>query len=190
MTGVARQVLVLLLATAAALIATGPAGAFSRQEVRIASTDGTALAATLTLPDAAPPTGGWPAVIFMHGLGQNRATGLAVAQAMGIGERYAVLAFDARGHGESGGLIGIDGPREVADVRAVFSWLRDRPDVMHYPNIVVPGKGPAPATDVRTMLADSVALSHSESAGQCRPICLARVPSRVLAKQEIPCVSA
>ena len=48
---------------------------------------------------------------------------------MGIGERYAVLAFDARGHGESGGLIGIDGPREVADVRAVFSWLRDRPDV-------------------------------------------------------------
>ena len=48
---------------------------------------------------------------------------------MGIGERYAVLAFDARGHGESGGLIGIDGPREVADVRAVFTWLRDRPDV-------------------------------------------------------------
>ncbi len=65
----------------------------------------------------------------MHGLGQNRAAGLAAAQAMGIGERYAVLAFDARGHGESGGLIGIDGPREVADVRAVFAWLRDRPDV-------------------------------------------------------------
>ena len=128
-TAVARRVLVLLLVTAAALIATGTAGAFSRQEVRIASTDGTALAATLTLPDAAPPTGGWPAVIFMHGLGQSRATGLAAAQAMAIGERYAVLAFDARGHGESGGLIGIDGPREVADVRAVFSWLRDRPDV-------------------------------------------------------------
>jgi predicted acyl esterase len=121
--------LVVLLAIAAALIASGPAGAFSRQDVKIASTDGTALAATLTLPDAPAPTGGWPGLIFMHGLGQNRATGLAAAQAMGIGERYAVLAFDARGHGESGGLIGIDGPREVADVRAVFSWLRDRPDV-------------------------------------------------------------
>ena len=48
---------------------------------------------------------------------------------MGIGERYAVLAFDARGHGESGGLIGIDGPKEIADVKAVFAWLRDRPDV-------------------------------------------------------------
>ena len=48
---------------------------------------------------------------------------------MGIGERYAVLAFDARGHGDSGGLIGIDGPKEIADVKAVFAWLRDRPDV-------------------------------------------------------------
>jgi predicted acyl esterase len=128
-TGLSRRALVVLLATAAALIATAPAGAFSRQDVRIPSTDGTALAATLTLPDATPPAAGWPAVIYMHGLGQDRSVGLAAAQAMGIGERYAVLAFDARGHGESGGLIGIDGPREVADVKAVFAWLRDRPDV-------------------------------------------------------------
>ena len=44
-------------------------------------------------------------------------------------ERYAVLAYDARGHGQSGGLVGIDGPKEIADVRAVFAWLRNRPDV-------------------------------------------------------------
>jgi predicted acyl esterase len=118
-----------MLATAAALLAAGPASALTRQDVRIASADGTSLAATLTLPDGAPPTGGWAAVIFMHGLGQSRSVGLAAAQAMGIGERYAVLAYDARGHGDSGGLVGIDGPREVADVRAVFAWLRDRPDV-------------------------------------------------------------
>ena len=128
MTGVARCLLVLVLSVAA-LATASHVSAFSRQDVTIPSTDGTALAATLTLPDAAPPAGGWPALIFMHGLGQNRATGLAAAQAMGLGERYAVLAFDARGHGESGGLIGIDGPREVADVRAVFAWLRGRPDV-------------------------------------------------------------
>ena len=121
--------LILLVATAAALVATAPAAAFSRQDVRIASTDGTALAATLTLPDAPVPSGGWPAVIAMHGLGQTRSVGLAVTQAMGLGERYAVLAFDARGHGDSGGLIGIDGPKEIADVRAVFTWLRARPDV-------------------------------------------------------------
>ena len=48
---------------------------------------------------------------------------------MGIGDRFAVLAYDARGHGQSGGLIGIDGPKEIADVKAVFAWLRARPDV-------------------------------------------------------------
>ena len=124
-----RGALVLLLALAAALLASAPAGALTRQDVTITSTDGTALTATLTLPNAAPPTGGWPAVILMHGLGGNRGDVLTVAQAMGIGERYAVLAFDARGHGGSGGLVGIDGPKEVADVKAVFGWLRNRPDV-------------------------------------------------------------
>jgi len=54
---------------------------------------------------------------------------LAVAQTMGLGDRFAILAYDARGHGASGGLITIDGPKEIADVRAVFDWLRDRPDV-------------------------------------------------------------
>lgn len=130
MTAPAPRVLLVLLATVAAvLVASGPAFGFSKQDVTISSSDGTPLAATLTLPDAAPPTGGWPAVIFMHGLGGNRSSTLAIAQQMGIGERYAVLAYDARGHGQSGGLIGIDGPKETADVKAVFAWLRDRPDV-------------------------------------------------------------
>jgi predicted acyl esterase len=127
-TRIRRHALVVLLA-AAALVASAPASAASRQDVTITSGDGTPIAATLTLPDGPAPAGGWPAVIFMHGLAGNRAGMLAVAQSMGIGERYAVLAYDARGHGESGGLIGIDGPKEIADVRAVFSWLRDRADV-------------------------------------------------------------
>ena len=42
---------------------------------------------------------------------------------------YAILTFDARGHGESGGLVGIDGPREIADTRAIHDWLAARPDV-------------------------------------------------------------
>jgi len=127
--GFTRGAPLVLLATVAALLASTPALASSRQDVSIVSADGTSLAATLTLPDGAVSQGGWPAVIFMHGLAQTRATGLAAAQQMGIGERYAVLAFDARGHGESGGLVGIDGPKEIADVKAVFAWLRNRPDV-------------------------------------------------------------
>lgn len=48
-------------------------------------------------------------------------------------------------------------PQLVVRPRWLMGFLGDQPDVMHYPNIVVPGKGPARATDVRTMLADSVA---------------------------------
>lgn len=113
-----------------ALLLTGPASAFSRSEPTIVSTDGTTLAATLFVPDGTPPATGWPAVVFMHGLGGDRASMNALALTMGmIGEQYVVLTFDARGHGASGGLIGILGPNEVADVRSVFRWLRDRPDV-------------------------------------------------------------
>jgi hypothetical protein len=85
--GFTRGALLVLLATVAALLASTPALASSRQDVSIVSADGTSIAATLTLPDGAVPQGGWPAVIFMHGLAQTRATGLAAAQQMGIGER-------------------------------------------------------------------------------------------------------
>src|SRR6185295_7082056 len=35
-------------------------------------------------------------------------------------------------------------------------FLGDRPAVMHYPNIILPGSGPARASDVRQMLAQSI----------------------------------
>jgi predicted acyl esterase len=114
----------------AGLLLAAPAVALSQQEVTILSPDGTQLAATLLVPDGSPPAGGWPAVVFMHGLGGNRSSMNTVARSMGVaGEDYVVLTYDARGHGQSGGLIGIDGPREVADARAVFEWLQARPDV-------------------------------------------------------------
>ena len=54
----------------------------------------------------------------------------ALVEAYGFaGQSYAVLSFDARGHGKSGGLVSIDGPREIADTRAVHAWLAARPDV-------------------------------------------------------------
>jgi pimeloyl-ACP methyl ester carboxylesterase len=68
--------------------------------------------------------------VFLHGLAGNRTQTNALAETFGfVGQQYAVLTFDARGHGESGGLVGIDGPREIADTRALFQWLADRPDV-------------------------------------------------------------
>jgi predicted acyl esterase len=52
-----------------------------------------------------------------------------VAETQLVPQGYVALTFDARGHGESGGLVGIDGPREVQDVRELFDYLAAKPDV-------------------------------------------------------------
>jgi predicted acyl esterase len=119
------------LAGALALLAGEAAGApAARQDLTIPMDDGVSIAATLYLPDGAPPPGGWPAIVFLHGLSGNRQQMNALVEGYGpLTSGYAVLTFDARGHGQSGGLVGIDGPREVADVRAIRDWLAARPDV-------------------------------------------------------------
>jgi acetyl esterase/lipase len=120
-------------ALAAALVlfvgeATGSTTA--RQDLTIRMDDGVSIAATLYLPDGTPPAAGWPAIVFLHGLALNRTVTNTTAETFGfVGQQYAVLTFDARGHGESGGLVGIDGPRGIADTRSIFQWLGDRNDV-------------------------------------------------------------
>src|SRR5262245_20402569 len=91
--------------------------------------DGVSLAGTLYLPDGTPPSGGWPAVMLFHGLGSTRASVASIAQGYLANQGYAVLAYDARGHGASGGLVTLDGPREIDDLRGAFDWLASRPDV-------------------------------------------------------------
>ncbi len=111
-------------------VGNAPGSAVSSQDISIPMDDGVSLAATLYLPDGTPSEGGWPAIVFLHGLGGNREQMNALAQAYGfVGQNYAVLTFDARGHGDSGGLVSIDGPREIADVKEVEAWLAARPDV-------------------------------------------------------------
>ena len=119
------------LAGALALLVGDAAGApAAKQDVTIPMDDGVSIAATLYLPDGAPPAGGWPAVVFLHGLSGNRQQMNALVEGYGFaGGNYAILTFDARGHGESGGLVGIDGPREVADMRAIQDWLAARQEV-------------------------------------------------------------
>ena len=56
--------------------------------------DGVQLAATYYLPDGAPPAGGWPAVLLLHGLGETRtdatnAVGMSINQ---IAETYLVTS--------------------------------------------------------------------------------------------------
>lgn len=127
--GVKRWLAVAVLALA--LVVGEASGAtYARQDVSIPTDDGVSLAATLYLPDRSPPAGGWPAVVFLHGLAGERSSMNALAEASGlVGGDFAVLTVDARGHGQSGGLVTIAGPREVADARIVHDWLAARPDV-------------------------------------------------------------
>ncbi len=91
--------------------------------------DGVSLAATYYTPDGAPPQGGWPAVLMLHGLGGERSSMNAAAEAHLAPHGYAILTVDARGHGASGGQSSLVGPREVADYATALAWLRARPGV-------------------------------------------------------------
>jgi predicted acyl esterase len=119
------------LAVAFALVAGEAAGSqAARQDVSIPMDDGVSIAATLYVPDGEAPAGGWPAIVFLHGLSGNRQQMNALVEGYGFtGGSYAVLTFDARGHGESGGLVALDGPREVSDIRVIRDWLAARTDV-------------------------------------------------------------
>ena len=114
-----------------ALLCTGAASAptFTRANHTLVMGDGVSLAATLFAPDGAPPSGGWPGVLLLHGLGADRSQVNALAEQHLAPYGYAVLTVDARGHGASGGRSTLDGPREIADYAAALNWLRARPGV-------------------------------------------------------------
>ena len=90
--------------------------------------DGVPIAFTRYTPDGAAPAAGRPGVLVLHGLAGNRGSMDAVAGAF-ANAGYSVLAYDARGHGASGGEITLAGPREVADLRALRNAFAARPEV-------------------------------------------------------------
>jgi fermentation-respiration switch protein FrsA (DUF1100 family) len=118
--------LLVLIAVGVAFVAAGRASAATR-ELELRMSDGVDLAATLYEPSTAPPPAGYPAIVLFHGIGGRRQDLDAVARRF-VGP-FAVLSFDARGHGQSGGLVSIDGPREIADAREIFRQLAARPEI-------------------------------------------------------------
>lgn len=106
-----------------------PPPALIPHDVTLHMDDGVDLAATLWTPNSTPPDGGWPAIVFLHGLGGKRQDLVPIIRDIAGPNQFVALSFDARGHGQSGGLVSIDGPREIADTRAVFNWLAAQPNV-------------------------------------------------------------
>ena len=129
--------LILLVAGAAAAVLvpwtraepTAPAApSFTRTSGTQTMDDGIAIAYDLYLPDGAAPATGWPGIVMLHGLGGTRASVASIAQTFAA-SGYAVLAYDARGHGASGGNVELASAREVADLRAMRDLLAVRGDV-------------------------------------------------------------
>lgn len=113
----------------AALVLSGSASAATPQQLTFTASDGVTLACSLVVPDGTPPAGGWPAAMLFHGLGQTHLDIEAAALHLFAPAGYASLMCDARGVGASGGLFGLDGPRDVEDARELFAWLTARPEI-------------------------------------------------------------
>ncbi len=124
-----RGLALTLAAVAAVLGLATPAQAFVRSDQPLQMSDGVELATTLYAPDGPAPSGGWPAVLLLHGLGGNRSSMNEIVEQVLVPHGYAALTVDARGHGQSGGRSTLVGARETADYAAALSWLRARPGV-------------------------------------------------------------
>ena len=121
--------LVLIASLGAALVCGGSALAAAPQQLTIAASDGARLGCLLVEPDGTAPAGGWPAVMLFHGLGGRHQDMEPLATQFLEPAGYASLECDARGHGVSEGLFGLDGPRDVQDTRELFAWLTARPEI-------------------------------------------------------------
>ncbi|MFC5063115.1 alpha/beta fold hydrolase [Actinomycetospora atypica] len=101
------------------------------QDLRIDVRDGPgrtqpqSLDATLYLPARTPA----PAVLLAHGFGADKRSVAGEARTLAA-RGYVVLAWSARGFGQSTGQIALNNPDyEVADASQLVDWLAQRPEV-------------------------------------------------------------
>jgi alpha-beta hydrolase superfamily lysophospholipase len=120
---------VVFLVVLVMLLFAGSASAATPQQLTIPMSDGVQLACSFVEPDGTPPAGGWPAVMLFHGLGGKHQDMEPIATQFLAPAGYAALECDARGHGASQGLFGLDGSRDVQDTRELFTWLTARPEI-------------------------------------------------------------
>jgi alpha-beta hydrolase superfamily lysophospholipase len=118
----------LLLVAVAALLWAAPAQAFTKQTGARTMTDGTSIAYDLYEPDGSAPTGGWPGVVVLHGLGGSKDDMAPIAEIF-ASHGYAALAYSARGQGTSTGNLELAGPTETGDERTMESFFASLPEI-------------------------------------------------------------
>ena len=86
--------------------------------------DGVHIETTLSLPpDSLRPAGGFPTVVFIHGLGGNK-DDIGLINTIITANGFGSFTYSVRGQGTSGGLSTIMGPRELQDLREIITYLR------------------------------------------------------------------
>ena len=82
---------------------------------------------TTFMPQDSPP-GGFPGIVFVHGLGGSKTSCEAMAQTY-AGYGYVTLAYSVRGQGRSTGKSTLFSWRERQDLAAVVAWVAALPNV-------------------------------------------------------------
>jgi dipeptidyl aminopeptidase/acylaminoacyl peptidase len=96
------------------------------EDVVFTSGDGVTLKGWIVKPPRPHPTS--PAIIICHGVGANKSDFTDLAAALSR-RGYAVLLFDFRAHGESGGSRTSLGYHEQKDVVSALNFLRGRSEI-------------------------------------------------------------
>jgi alpha-beta hydrolase superfamily lysophospholipase len=98
------------------------AGGAQVTQLTLTMSDGAHLACSTTTPGIAAVTPR-PGVILFHGLGGKHQDMEPIATQFFAPAGYETLECDARGHGTSEGLFGLDGLRDVQDTQELFTWF-------------------------------------------------------------------
>jgi predicted acyl esterase len=93
----------------------------TRHDVTIPMSDGAQLDATYFVPS--PPSGTYPAIVFVHGFGLDKYTTVASCSTFAL-SGYVTLTYSVRGHGNSTGGCTIMSTREREDFHEVLEYLR------------------------------------------------------------------
>jgi ABC-2 type transport system ATP-binding protein len=122
---------VLLAAGLALALVPAAANAYQIQDDQVATSfDGTKIVYTLFLPDSASASHPVPAILRTHGWGGSRETTATGFVRQLLDNGYAVLTWDSRGFGQSGGTVEVDSPDfEARDASALIDVLAADPRV-------------------------------------------------------------